>query len=882
MSSVTFLITSLLAEVTFVLQKINHFPQKTLALAVASVLLSISVPANAVDRFWACGNGTWNQTCWSSTETGAAVLGQPANGSHAIISNFGLTTNTINYVNTLYPSAVLNSLYINTSDPYGQGLIKFNMTTGGNLSVIDEYLALTMFNQSTGTHNASNLYVYSGIYNLSGTGVLQTVYAHISHTFNQTGGSHTVTGNLDINGGSTSGNQGTYNLSNGILNTAGTTISSAISTVGRFKQSGGEHHVTGVLDVLGGAFYNMNGGGLTTQSTKVSGAFKHNLGTHTITDDLAVRSGSYTLSNSGNIRNGNNTFIPSVLNDNNTLIGGGMGGSFIQSGGTHNVAGVLWLGGDWQIDGAGSYQLSGGTLNTGQTQVGNFGAGQFTQSGGTHNVSSLKIGSQDYTSGSGIYTLSGGLLNASDTIVNANGALTLNGGTLQGNVVQNGSLVLAGGTLQGNISQNGKLSVTKTSTVNGNIALGYKSGNQVDASLNINGVLTVKPSLSSEYAIAGNGALNIGAGGMLLGQGAVGVNVNNAGVLKAKGGNLTLDGNNFSNTGLVINAAGSNLFVTAATVNNAGNITVASGGTIAFDTAIDNATGKQVTLQGGTLAAPHLSNAIGGKVTGFGTIVGSLDNAGTLDFYGSTNIVGDLNNLAGATLLVRNDQTLITGATINNGTIQTLKGTVIFEGGLTNNGAYLSDPSDNYFTDLTITDIGYLVGEIGDRFIMTGDFINHSQQAGIWNTAAASLLFTGLGTQDLYLAGRDFGADQSGYHNNFSWGDLQIGSGANLSLYDGNNDDGGAFYTGLIIGAIFNDGMVDNITGNGYNIYYNAVLAGNAYLGGLTYNLNGGGRLIGLTSVPLPASVWLMLASLLVGLSSQRRRSSAVAREASC
>lgn len=274
-------------------------------------------------------------------------------------------------------------------------------------------------------------------------------------------------------------------------------------------------------------------------------------------------------------------------------------------------------------------------------------------------------------------------------------------------------------------------------------------------------------------------------------------------------------------------------------------------------------------MLGGTLSTPTLTNTAGGTVTGFGTLTGNLVNAGSIDFYGPTNIVGNLTNQAGGTMLVRNDQTLVTGQGVNDGTIHTFKGTVIFNGGLINNGVYLSDPSNNYFTGLVVNDPGYLLGDTGDNFFISGDFVNHSLQNTLWNTSAASLFLNGTGDQNLYLAGSDLGALYAGYTNNFAWGELSLDSGTSAHLFDGNTDPTAALYVHLFE---LGDGLgqLADIYSD-FNIYYDPNLSGNAYLGGQTYALNGSGFLIP-AAVPIPPAVWLFGSGLLGLIGIARRK----------
>jgi hypothetical protein len=454
-----------------------------------------------------------------------------------------------------------------------------------------------------------------------------------------------------------------------------------------------------------------------------------------------------------------------------------------------------------------------------------------------------------------VAALNGGVINAPTLNVNSGATLSMNGGTF-------GS---------GTIQQNGTLQVDSASQVNGNINLGSYSTTTINSTLNMNGVLTTKNNLVNASSIGGSGTLAIGSTGSLVGQGNISVNVSNAGTVNAKSGNMILNGASFTNTGLVKNSVGSNLFIESSTVNNAGNIEANAAGAIVFDAAISNNAGKTVKLLGGTLATPTLTNNAGGTVTGFGNLSGNLVNSGSVEFYGPTNVVGNFTNEVGGDLLVRNNQTLFTGLGINNGTIRTLKGTVVFEGGLINNGAYISDPSYNYFTDLIVNSTGYLVGEVGDVFFISGNFENHSAQDVLWDTSLANLTLNGTGNQLMYLAGDDEGISRAGYDKNFAWGSLALVSGTSVSLLDGDADLGGAMYVREISGVNILGDQVSNITGNGFNIYYDKDVAANAYLAGLTYNLQNGGQLM---AVPVPETetyALMLLGFGLIGFLARRR-----------
>jgi len=134
----------------------------------------------------------------------------------------------------------------------------------------------------------------------------------------------------------------------------------------------------------------------------------------------------------------------------------------------------------------------------------------------------------------------------------------------------------------------------------------------------------------------------------------------------------------------------------------------------------------------------------------------------------------------------------------------------------------------------------------------------------------------------LSLPGADLGQTRAGYTDNFAWGSLDL-TGQTLTLVDGNDTPGGALYVGRLLGVTLSGNTVTDILGsNGLNIYYDLFL--NPELGGLTYDLAGGGwlapvageflalnrdRQLGQTmdihQTLLPASVWLFLSGL-VGL----------------
>ncbi|MDB4453185.1 VPLPA-CTERM sorting domain-containing protein, partial [bacterium] len=331
-------------------------------------------------------------------------------------------------------------------------------------------------------------------------------------------------------------------------------------------------------------------------------------------------------------------------------------------------------------------------------------------------------------------------------------------------------------------------------------------------------------------------------------------NITNQGTIESNNGTLVLNGT-ASNTssGLISTESGSQVLVLQGLASNEGIISL-TGGTFDNNNKV-------------------LNNE--GQISGHGTLrTGGLTNTDAVHFTGgATTINGNVTNEVGASMQVSYDAAIFTGDVVNNGIFKTTDTNVTFAGSYTENGIYISDPSDNYFQDLLIGENGSLVGGVGDNWHVSGDLINASTQASSWNTNDASLFMSGAGNQLLELSAEDLGASLLGYDDNFAWGELHVGSGIDLTLADGNAEEGGALYVGLfnyggpvdfsafVMAAIFSD----------YNIYYDADLAGNSYLMGNTFALNGSGSLIGISSVPVPAAAWLF-GSALAGLLVARRK----------
>ncbi len=336
------------------------------------------------------------------------------------------------------------------------------------------------------------------------------------------------------------------------------------------------------------------------------------------------------------------------------------------------------------------------------------------------------------------------------------------------------------------------------------------------------------------------------------------------------------------------------------TVTNTGTIVASSGSAIDMGGGSDTlklGTGSSITglIDGGAGTDTVKLNGTGtlADITGFEilkaesgswTLAGTqtyavgvgIANGATLKGDGTT-LIAPVTVDAGGTLSFSGAPSTVDGTLDNAGTIRVDNTTVTYTGTVTNSGAYISDPSTQNFTTLVTTETGYIQAAAGDVYSVTGDFLNYSVQAGVWDTRAATLVFAGASGTDhlMLLTGSDLGAVAAGMDGNFAWGIVSIEAGNRLILGTGLDDTtiDVALYVGEILGAQISNDSIANILGNGFNIYYDAMLSANEYLDGLTYALADGGFLIAYSAeVPEPAALALLLPGLaLIGFATRRR-----------
>lgn len=622
---------------------------------------------------------------------------------------------------------------------------------------------------------------------------------------------------------------------------------------------------SGTLDMghsrLDRGSYALTGGGLYTESTIVgnggTGTFTHDgtVGSDVVHEANQLIVGS-TAGSSGvyNLGAGRLTSETQIIGDNGT-------GEFIQSAplNSYNNTGSLTVGKD--STGDGTYTMQGGWLFAGSETIGDGGTGTFTHWGGLNDVAGdLTIGDFNFAYGNGTYSMMG--MFGGNPELRANNEFVSNYG--------NGSFEQYGGT----------------NTVAGGLHIGGRgtasSGTYV---LDGWGALSAADIVAGE---SGTGTFTQHSGNVTASSLVIGQNAGSSGAYNMNMGNLTAanitvghdgdgvfnqtDGQNmyFDNGSLSVGSGSGN-----GTYNMSGgmlmttNINIGTGsGTGTFNHTGANVSADQ-TLTIGANGTYNMSND-GSSWSEPQLYATTIINNGTMNLNGgSVETAGGICSYCGegpaATNVVNNGtinfggpgERQMTGNIVNNGTMKITDTTVVFNKDFTNNGAYLSDPSSNYFSNLTVGSSGYLVGGVGDNFFINDDFLNYSDQTGLWDTADAYLGFIGWNTHEFRLGGWDEASNMS-----FAWDTLELSEYGNLFLSGGL---GSALYVdNLILGA----GSTLDLSG--FNIYYSSLTnLGGSFYGGqliqLASNTEGGP-----TSVPEPSTL-LLLGSGIAGLWGARR-----------
>lgn len=279
-----------------------------------------------------------------------------------------------------------------------------------------------------------------------------------------------------------------------------------------------------------------------------------------------------------------------------------------------------------------------------------------------------------------------------------------------------------------------------------------------------------------------------------------------------------------------------------------------------------------ITLLGGTFdnGGHPLTNA--GAITGFGSLrTGGLTNSGAITFTGGpSSVTGGVTNTSGGEIHAQKSPVVFSGDVVNHGVFKSTDASMTFSGSYTENGRFISDPADNFFTDLIVGTNGSLVGGVGDRFFVSGDLFSASEENLAWQTSEAALrLAGGDGNHSFSLNGFNFGPDARGYADNFAFGIFSLAAGERLTLLDAGAPGGALYVRTLILDA----GLagISSVESSGLSIYYDPAASGNAYLGGSTYPLHGGGLI---APVPEPGSVLLLAIGTAAAAAIRHRRPS--------
>ena len=431
---------------------------------------------------------------------------QFSGGTNTITSGNGITGGTVEFLG--------GTTTFQAGSTYNVGTTNISVGTAN----FDTAATTAILNLSSGTLGSTGgSLTVNGAFNwsggtLAGAGTLATSGGA---TFNITGSGVRVLNGLTVNANNLTLGGGSLDLVSGTLNTTGTTNISSGALLGLSGGTlvlGGPMNVAGTLDLNTGAF-NFAAGGTHTGTFDVAAATALNLsGTHNL-DAGATLTGAGTLANNGTLNVNANATIPSGL------------AAFNNSGRVNVTAGTLQLAGsgtdtgDYQIAAGTTLQLTGGTRNWNDIAMIIAGsAGVFDLAGGTLNVNATNT----VPAGFGAFNVTGGSLNIPSGVTLGVNNLNLDGGSLR--------------------LQSGTLNASGTTSIAGGATLIAQGGTFNAAG----GIVDVSGVFEAAGGSVTAGTINVQAGGMLRGGGAISANVNNTAGTLAPGtsaGTLTINGN---------------------------------------------------------------------------------------------------------------------------------------------------------------------------------------------------------------------------------------------------------------------------------------------------------------------------------------------------
>jgi len=494
----------------------------------------------------------------------------------------------------------------------------------------------------------------------------------------------TNSGTVTFHGGSTLGSL--VNQTGGIVNLDAMTLSGGTLTNSGSITATNNITVQNPVTLNGAGTFELSGAGLSGAGSFTSNSNFNGYGTiqtsqFTNAGTVNAAGGTLTfqgpLTNSGTITNGTGGSLN--ISTGSTAFNNA-GGSVLTNGSTVSVNQTTVNGGAFTAEKSGTLNLTGDTVNSNVSVLG----------GGTANISGSSVnGSLTVNSNGAVY-----LSNSTLSTIDNGGTIHVNGNSLNhfssASITNNGSLAIdTGSTLL--LDQSGTLTDNGTILDNGHLV------DNVSTTLTGTGKLTINGS-----SLEGSGSLVNGSGHTIDGAGFIsGLNLENDGIIDADAGSITYNGPSLNNQGtlkadqgaVTINGPLANFsngtlsggtydvstsiaFPSADVVTNdatiilrnAGEILDSSGGanglrnlvtnygTFDLENADFTANSTSDFTNNGTLmvngtsefdvgAGHSLINASGAKLSGTGTILGTVNNAGGTvapgDAPGTLTIEGD-------------------------------------------------------------------------------------------------------------------------------------------------------------------------------------------------------------------------------------------------
>jgi T5SS/PEP-CTERM-associated repeat protein len=686
-------------------------------------------------------NGSYTQTGGTNSVTGNLVLGYASGGDGTYELEAGLLTadwevigdqgsGSFTQKDTSTNTVSLGLILGNSAG--GSGTYNLGgsgtLSVGGNLTLGSQAGSSGTFNYDTNPGDAATLAISGGsvVVGASGTGI-----------FNQGGG--TLNATLDI--GSSAGGNGTYNLTGGTLNDD---LIIGDAGAGTFNDTGGTQNVTGNL-ILGNqagsqGTYTLSGTGTLNIVADAGGnrnlvvgdsgqgAYNQEHGT-VVADNLFIgeqagSTGTVTVSGPGTIL----TALDPTSGIADQIGFYGTGTLDVSDGAEVDSDASLVLAN--QPSASGTLAVAtGGLVNSPLFTIG----GGYTP-GGTALVTASTGGIITATEEAFMYpgvtidVTGGGSFDVGPTVTPVAGAVKIGevgvlhgAGTINGDVIDNGTVGVVGGTLTiiGDLTDDGTVNVTDESAsglnVNGNVTIGKGSGTNGTFNLDTNFGDAATSDITGQLIIGNDGAGTFTQGGgsnTVDGQITIAKNAGANGVYDLEGGTLSasviqvnpngvltgqglIDSNIISQTALTIDNNGT-LAITGGTLVIDGNVTgngqleidanstlelggAASGGSITFD---PSGTGETLIIDGTTMPTDVISGFAPGDTIDLKNV--SLDPGGYTLFETNNNSLQNNNLLE----------------IVENGTTYDLQldPTVNFAGGFA-----LSADSTGTGTDITAT-----------------------------------------------------------------------------------------------------------------------------------------------------------------------------------